>query len=68
MHFCEECHLSLNWEKCHFILKKGIIIGKKKFKKGIEVDRAKIEVIQKYPLPISVKGIRRFLGHVGFDK
>ena len=34
--------------------------------RGIEVDKAKIEVIEKLPPPINVKGIRRFLGHAGF--
>ena len=34
--------------------------------KGIEVDRAKVEVIERLPPPISVKGVRSFLGHVGF--
>ena len=34
--------------------------------KGIEVDRAKVEVIERLPLPISVKGVRSFLGHAGF--
>ena len=33
---------------------------------GIEVDRAKVEVIEKLPPPINMKGICRFLGHVGF--
>nr|GFA95507.1 reverse transcriptase domain-containing protein [Tanacetum cinerariifolium] len=35
-------------------------------KKGIEVDKAKIEVISKLPHPTTVKGIRSFLGHAGF--
>ena len=33
---------------------------------GIEVDRAKIEVIEQLPPPMNVKGVRSFLGHVGF--
>ncbi|XP_073033706.1 uncharacterized protein [Primulina eburnea] len=37
-----------------------------KFLKGIEVERAKVEIIEKLPLPINVKGIRSFIGHAGF--
>nr|GEW41028.1 DNA-directed DNA polymerase [Tanacetum cinerariifolium] len=33
---------------------------------GIEVDRAKVNVIAKLPHPITVKGVRSFLGHTGF--
>ena len=58
----------LNWEKCHFMVKDGIVLGLKDSEKGIEVDRAKIEVIEKLPPPLSVKGMRSFLGHAGFYK
>nr|GEW06763.1 hypothetical protein [Tanacetum cinerariifolium] len=54
------------WEKSHFMVKKGIVLGHKISKKGIEVDKAKIEVISKLPHPTTVKGIRSFLGHAGF--
>ncbi|KAL4311744.1 hypothetical protein GQ457_01G025110 [Hibiscus cannabinus] len=63
---CEEADLVLNWEKCHFMVTEGIVLGHKISHKGIEVDKAKIEVIEKLPPPISVKGIRSFLGHMGF--
>ncbi len=59
-------NLVLNWEKCHFMVKEGIVLGHKIFEKGIEVDKAKIEVIEKLEPPKSVKGIRSFLGHAGF--
>jgi hypothetical protein len=42
---CEEEHLVLNWEKCHFMVREGIVLGHKVSEHGIEVDRAKIEVI-----------------------
>ncbi|GJS36845.1 hypothetical protein Tco_0024995 [Tanacetum coccineum] len=48
------------------MVKEGIVLGHKISKKGIEVDKAKIEVIAKLPHPTTVKGIRSFLGHVGF--
>ena len=63
---CEETNLVLNWEKCHFMVKEGIVLGHKISHKGIEVDHAKIDVISKLPPPSNVKGIRSFLGHAGF--
>jgi hypothetical protein len=44
----------------------GIVLGHKVSEHGIEVDRAKIKVIEQLPPPTNVKGIRSFLGHVGF--
>ena len=63
---CEETNLVLNWEKCHFMVNEGIVLGHKISAKGIEVDKAKIDVIEKLPPLVNVKGIRSFLGHVGF--
>ncbi|GKA45734.1 reverse transcriptase domain-containing protein [Tanacetum coccineum] len=63
---CEDTNLVLNWEKCHFMVKEGIVLGHKISKNGIEVDRAKVDVIAKLPHPTTVKGIRSFLGHAGF--
>ncbi|GJT46819.1 reverse transcriptase domain-containing protein [Tanacetum coccineum] len=63
---CEDTNLALNWEKSHFMVKGGIVLGHKISKSGIEVDRAKIDVIAKLPHPTTVKGIRSFLGHAGF--
>ncbi|GKB05312.1 reverse transcriptase domain-containing protein [Tanacetum coccineum] len=63
---CEDTNLVLNWEKCHFMVKEGIILGHKISKSGIEVDRAKVDVIAKLPHPTTVKGVRSFLGHAGF--
>ncbi|KAL4303866.1 hypothetical protein GQ457_10G006870 [Hibiscus cannabinus] len=62
----KETKLVLNWEKCHFMVDEGIVLGYKISSKGMEVDRAKIEVISKLPPPTTVKGIRSFLGHAGF--
>ncbi|GJY88924.1 reverse transcriptase domain-containing protein [Tanacetum coccineum] len=53
-------------EKCHFMVKEGIVLGHKISKSGIEVDKAKVDVIAKLPHPTSVKGVRSFLGHAGF--
>nr|GEW35230.1 reverse transcriptase domain-containing protein [Tanacetum cinerariifolium] len=53
---CEDTNLSLNWEKSHFMVKEGIILGHKISKNGIEVDRAKVDIIAKLPHPTTVKG------------
>nr|GEY30909.1 reverse transcriptase domain-containing protein [Tanacetum cinerariifolium] len=63
---CEDTNLSLNWEKSHVMVKEGIVLGHKISKNGIEVDRAKVDVIAKLPHPTTVKGVRSFLGHIGF--
>ena len=63
---CEETNLVLNGEKCHFMVHEGIVLGHKISFKGIEVDKAKIDVIEKLPPPINVKGVRSVLGHAGF--
>ncbi|GJU99993.1 reverse transcriptase domain-containing protein [Tanacetum coccineum] len=42
---CEETNLVLNWEKCHFMVKEGIVLGHKISKSGLEVDRAKVDVL-----------------------
>ncbi|XP_070055884.1 uncharacterized protein [Nicotiana tomentosiformis] len=63
---CQETNLVLNWEKCHFMVEGCIVLGHKISKNGIEVYKAKIEVISKLSPPTSVKGVRSFLGHARF--
>ena len=64
---CEETNLALSWEKCHFMVEKGIVLGHRVSKRGIAVDRAKLKTISQLPPPpMNVKTIRSFLGHVGF--
>ena len=63
---CEEKHLVLNWEKYHFMVREGIVLGHLVSEQGIEIDRAKFEVIEQLPPPVNIKGIRSFLGHAGF--
>ncbi|KAL0553406.1 hypothetical protein IC582_007301 [Cucumis melo] len=63
---CIETNLVLNYEKCHFMVSHGIILGHLVSSKGIEVDKAKIDVIQKLPYPTCLKDVRFFLGSVGF--
>ncbi|XP_038880392.1 uncharacterized mitochondrial protein AtMg00860-like [Benincasa hispida] len=63
---CEETNLVLNWEKCHFMVNVGIVLGHKVSKEGLVVDKAKIEAIEKLLPLANVKAVRSFLGHVGF--
>ena len=56
----------LNWEKCHFMVTQGIVLGHIVSKDGIEVDKAKVELISNLPTPKCVRDIRSFLGHAGF--
>jgi hypothetical protein len=63
---CEEKYLVLNWEKYHFMVREGIVLRHLVSKHGIEVDRAKIEVIEQLPRPKNIRGIHSFLGHAGF--
>ncbi|KAL4272738.1 hypothetical protein GQ457_13G017070 [Hibiscus cannabinus] len=48
---CKETNLVLNWEKCHFMVDEGIVLGHKISSKGMKVDKAKIDVISKLPPP-----------------
>nr|GEY52822.1 reverse transcriptase domain-containing protein [Tanacetum cinerariifolium] len=52
---CEDTNLCLNWEKSHFMVREGIFLDHKISKNGIEVDKAKVDVIAKLPHPITVK-------------
>ena len=62
---CVDTNLILNWEKCHFIVTKGIVLGHKISSRGIEVDKDKVDIIENLPPPVNVKGIRSFLGRAG---
>ncbi|GJW31319.1 reverse transcriptase domain-containing protein [Tanacetum coccineum] len=62
----KDARLVLNWEKCHFMVKEGIVLGHKASSAGLEVDKAKIDIILKLLPPTNIKGVRSFLGHAGF--
>ena len=66
LHRCIEKNLVLNWEKCHFMVSQGIVLGHIISEKGIEVDKAKVDLISKLPPPTNVKTVRQFLGHASF--
>ncbi|CAN6695189.1 unnamed protein product [Malus baccata var. baccata] len=63
---CVETNLVLNWEKCHFMVKQGIVLGHIISEKGIEVDKSKVDLVRHLPSPTSVREVRSFLGHAGF--
>ena len=56
----------LNWEKFHFMVTQGIVLGQIVSSKGIEVNKAKVELIQHLSTLKCGKDIRSFLGHAGF--
>ncbi|MBA0662052.1 hypothetical protein Goklo_006250 [Gossypium klotzschianum] len=53
-------------EKCHFMVKERLALGNQISRKGLEVDKAKIEVIKIFSILTAVRGVRNFLGHAGF--
>ena len=59
---CEEANLVLSWVKCHFMAQEGITLWHKISWRGIEVDKAKVETIEKLPSPTSAKAVRSFFG------
>ncbi|GKA21848.1 reverse transcriptase domain-containing protein [Tanacetum coccineum] len=63
---CKDSHLVLNWEKCHFMVKEGIVLGHKVSSAGLEVDKAKIDVISNLPPPLTSKVLEAFLDMLVF--
>ena len=63
---CQDKNLALNWEKCHFMVTEGIVLGHNISAAGLKVDQAKVVVIKTLMPPTTIKGIRSFLGHAGF--
>nr|GEU82683.1 reverse transcriptase domain-containing protein [Tanacetum cinerariifolium] len=59
---CEDTNLCLNWEKSHFMVKEGIVLGHKISKEGIKVDKGKVDVITKLPHPTTVKAYKTPIG------
>lgn len=56
----------LNSKKCHFMVERGTILGYIVSSRGIEVDKAKVDVIQSLSYSSTVRGVRSFLGHASF--
>ena len=62
----QDKNLALNWEKCHFMVTEGIVLGHKISAARLEVDQAKVSMIETLIPPNTVKGIISFLGHARF--
>ncbi|RDX74353.1 Retrovirus-related Pol polyprotein, partial [Mucuna pruriens] len=65
---CIDTNLVLNFEKCHFMVIEGYVLGHLVSNRGIEVDRAKIDTISSLPNPTFVREVRSFLGHAAFQE
>ena len=63
---CQDKNLALNWEKCHFMVTKGIVLRHMISAAGLEVGQEKVSIIKNLMPLTTVKGIRSFLGHAGF--
>jgi hypothetical protein len=63
---CKEKNLVLNWEKCHFMVKQGIVLGHVISHQVIKVNKVKVDLISNLLPPRIVKEIRSFLGHACF--
>ncbi|RDX71933.1 Retrovirus-related Pol polyprotein, partial [Mucuna pruriens] len=65
---CIDTNLVLNFEKCHFMVIGGIVLGHLVSNRGIKVEKSKIDIITSLPNPTSMQEVHSFLGHVGFYK
>ncbi|CAM8926119.1 unnamed protein product [Rhodiola kirilowii] len=63
---CVSMNFVLNYEKCHFMVTHGVVLGYVVSQEGIEVDKVKIDLIMTLPYPSTVRDIKSFLGHAGF--
>ena len=66
LHRCKEANLILNWKMFHFMVNEGVVLEHVVSERGIEVDRAKLKMIERLLPPKDVKRVRSFLGHAGF--
>ena len=66
LHRFQDKNITLNWEKGHFMVTEGILLGHMIYATGLEVDQAKVSIIKNLMTPTTIKGIRSFLGHAGF--
>ncbi|CAM8901291.1 unnamed protein product [Rhodiola kirilowii] len=63
---CVSMNLVLNYEKCHFMVTHGVVLGHIVSHEGIKVDKAKIDLILTLPYPSTVRDLKSFFGHAGF--
>ena len=67
-HRCIKIKLLLNYEKFHFMVDRGIILGPVVFSRGIIVDPTKVHIISSLPYPACAWEVCSFLSHVYFYK
>ncbi|RDX96126.1 Retrovirus-related Pol polyprotein, partial [Mucuna pruriens] len=60
---CIETNLVLNFEKCHFMVTEGNVLGHLVLSRGIEVDKAEVNTITPLPNLASVRDMCSYLGH-----
>ena len=65
---CNQKNFVLNWDKCHFMVNQDIVLGHIISHQGIEVDKAKVDLISNLPPLHMVKEVQSFLCHTGFYK
>ena len=63
---CQDKNLALKWEKCHFMVTEGIVLGHMISAAELEADQAKVSIIRNLMPPTTVKGLRISLGYAGF--
>ena len=63
---CVRKRLVLSWEKSHYMVREGVMLGHLVSGKGLEVENSKIEVMQNLRLPATLRDLQSFLGHVCF--
>jgi len=57
---CIETNLVLNFEKCHFMVEHGVVLRRVVHAKGIDVDKAKVDIIRSLPYPLTIREVRSF--------
>ena len=63
---CVKSHLILNFEKCYFMVRQGVVLGHIISREGISINKSKIDVIASLPYPAGMREVHSFLRHVGF--
>ena len=52
---CEETNFVLNWEKCHFMVNEGIVLGHKIFERGIKLIKLRLMLLKRCHVPRTSK-------------
>ena len=63
---CQKYGISLNPNKCMFVVIEGNLLGHVVSKKGISIDPERIKAIEQIPLPHNKKYMQSFMGTINF--